>query len=240
MNRLSAGCVAEFLGTFALTFFGAGAIIMTSLEAGAHGSLVTVALAHAFALFVFIAGCGYISGAQFNPAVSIGLIVAGKQSPFQAGAFIAAQLVGAVAAAGLLMAALTPEMANGAAKLGATLGRFSMDGTVFPLILLEGVATFCLMFVILTTAVDLRAHKLGGLPIALTVGACILAIGPITGASMNPARSFGPALVGNHWQVFYAYLIGPIGGACVAAVVYRTFWKEAAPSPQPLEPASGR
>ncbi|MGD9690709.1 MAG: aquaporin [Phycisphaerales bacterium] len=229
MNKLSAGCVAEFLGTFALTFFGAGAIILTSANFDKAGSLVSVALAHAFILFVFVAGCAYISGSQFNPAVSIGLVVAGKQRVGRAGAFIAAQLLGAACAAGMLQALLSPDIANAPdVRLGATIGKFTDAGAWSQVIGLEAIATFALMFVVLTSAVDERAHKLGGLTIGLTLGASILAIGPLTGASLNPARTFGPAICGNHWNLFSAYLIGPIGGACVAAIVYRTFWTERA------------
>ncbi len=224
MKKLFPGCVAEFLGTFALTFFGAGAIIMTAKEFNGAGSLVTVAMAHALILFVFITGCAYVSGAQFNPAVSIGLIVAGKQSPGRAAAFIVAQLLGASCAAGMLQALLTPEIANGQAALGATIGELTKTGLVAPVIGLEAIATFALMFVILTTAVDTRAGPLGPLAIGMTVGACILAIGPATGASMNPARTFGPAICGNRWVMFHAYLIGPIIGACAAAAVYRAVW----------------
>jgi aquaporin Z len=223
-------CVAEFLGTFALTFFGCMSIVLTAnsvLVPGGAGSLVTVALAHSFILFVFIASCMYVSGAQFNPAVSIGLVVAGKQSPVQAAVFIVVQLIAAASAAGMLRLLLTDAVANNPdikTNLGATLGSLSKPEWIGALIAIEAMLTFALMFVILASTVDDRGHKLGGLPIALTVGACILAAGPLTGASMNPARSFGPAVCGRHWDVFHAYLIGPIAGACLAALVYRLFW----------------
>lgn len=224
MSRLSSGCVAEFIGTFALTFFGAGAIILTS-QFGAAGSLATVAAAHAIALIVFVTGCGYISGGQFNPAVAIGLVIAGKQTPVRAGVFIVAQLLGAACAAGMLQALLSPDIANGSdVKLGATIGTLTKAGVYPQVVGLEAIATFALMFIVLTTAVDDRAPKLGGLCIGLTVGMCILAIGPLTGASMNPARTFGPAICGNHWDMFPAYIIGPVAGAAVAAIVWRTFW----------------
>lgn len=228
MNRLVSGCVAEFLGTFALVFFGAGAIILTAPALGSSGSLLTIALAHGLALFVFIAGCGYISGGQFNPAVAVGLVVAGKQTPSRAAAFIAAQLIGAACAAGMLQALLGTHIANApGVDLGATIGRFTRAGYTGQVIGVEAVLTFALVFVVLTTAVDERGsrHGFGPLAIGMTVTMCILAAGPITGASMNPARTFGPAICGNHWDMFTAYVAGPLAGSIAAAVVYRLFWE---------------
>jgi aquaporin TIP len=225
-----AQCVSEFLGTFALIFFGVLSIILTAktpLAEAAPGGLVTVAFAHVMILGVFIASCMYISGAQFNPAVSIALVVAGKQSPGKAGAFIVTQLLAAACAAGMVQLILTPAVANNPAlgtNLGATIGSLTKPQTAMALVGLEAILTFTLMFVILGSTVDQRGHKLGGLPIALTVGACIFAAGPLTGASMNPARTFGPAICGSHWDLHWAYWVGPVVGATLAALVYRTFW----------------
>ncbi len=229
MKSLVPGCVAEFLGTFALTFFGCASIMLTAPAAGSAGSLITVALAHTLILFVFIAGCVYISGAQFNPAVSIGAVVAGKQGLGQAVAFIVCQLLAAACAVGMLRVLLPDGIANSAEAMhGATIGSMTKAGLFGKVVGVEAILTFALMFVILTSTVDERGHKLGGLPIACTVGACILAAGPLTGASMNPARSFGPAVCGNHWEMFSAYIIGPVVGAVVAALVYRLFWAKPA------------
>lgn len=236
MNKLFPACVAEFLGTFALTFFGAGAIILTNADAvkplgmsGAPGGLLTVALAHGLILFCFICGCGYISGAQFNPAVSLGACLAGKLKPVNAAFHVVAQLFGAACAAGMLQFLLTPEVANHAGpKLGATIGAMTTSGNLTGVIGIEAIMTFALVFVVLTAAVDERAGKLGPLAIGMTVTACILAAGPLTGASMNPARTFGPAICGKHWDMFHAYLIGPAIGAILAAMVYRMFWNQKA------------
>lgn len=229
MKSLVPGCVAEFLGTFALTFFGCASIMLTAPAAGSAGSLATVALAHALILFVFVAGCMYISGAQFNPAVSIGAVVAGKQGAGQAAAFIVCQLLAAACAVGMLRLLLPGDVANSAEAMhGATIGSMTKAGMMWQVVGVEAILTFALMFVVLTTTVDERGHKLGGLPIGLTVGACILAAGPLTGASMNPARSFGPAVCGNHWMMFPAYVIGPVAGAVLAALVYRAFWAKKA------------
>ncbi|MGQ0628778.1 MAG: aquaporin [Phycisphaerales bacterium] len=228
MSKLLPACVAEFIGTFILCFFGIASIVLTAKSGltGGEGSLVTVALAHGIALAVCVSGCMYISGGQFNPAVSLGLVIAGKQSIGKALLFSTVQLIAAACGAGMVQLLLTPTIANASGvDLGATIGSLTRNGMDGPVIGVEGVLTFLLMFVILTTTVDDRGHKLGGFPIGLTVAACILAAGPLTGASMNPARSFGPAICGNHWGMFYAYVVGPVLGAALAALVYRLFWQ---------------
>jgi aquaporin TIP len=224
MNKLAQGCIAEFVGTFGLVFFGVLSIVMTH-SGYAAGSLVTIALAHGLILSIGVTACMYISGAQFNPSVSIALAVIGKQSPVQAGAFVVSQLAAAVAAAGLVRFILTPEVANDTTvRLGATIGKLTDAGNVSGVLITEAVLTFFLMASILMGTVDGRAHKLGGFVIGLTVAACILAAGPLTGASMNPARTFGPALVGDHWLMHWVYWAGPVAGACAAAFLYKTVW----------------
>lgn len=232
MSPLIKGCIAEYIGTFALVFFGAGSILLTAESAGSAGSLVTVALAHGLTLAVFITGSMYISGGQLNPAVSIGLMAIGKQSPKRTAAFVGSQLAAGACAAGMLVFVFTPEVANTwndatktGTNVGATMGRFTHEGNIAGVLILETLQTFALMFVILTTAVDARSHKLGGFCIGLTVTVCILAFGPITGSSMNPARTFGPALYG-HWDMHWAYWIGPITGAILAAGVYKFVWED--------------
>ena len=221
-KSLLPGFAAEFMGTFALVFFGAGSMIMASDQFGA-GNLVTIALAHGLVLVVFVSACMYISGAQFNPAVSIGLIVAGKQTPFRAAVFIFAQLLSAACAAGMLVFLLGAEVANNpdaGTELGATIGQLTRDGNAMGVFGFEFLLTFALMYVILAAVVDDRAHKLGGICVGGTVAACIFAAGPLTGASMNPARTFGPALYG-HWDMFHIYVLATVLGACAAALVYR-------------------
>ncbi|MBC7834610.1 MAG: aquaporin [Phycisphaerales bacterium] len=231
MNRLVQGCIAEFLGTFALVFFGAASIIIAaSPAAGAQpvaptAGLVTVALAHGLILAVFVSACMYISGAQFNPAVSIGLVVAGKQSPVTAGAYIASQLAAASLAAGALVFFLGDDLAiRGGGELGATIGRFTKEENVLAVVGIEAIMTFALMFVILGAVVDERAHKFAGAQVGMVVAACIVAAGPLTGASMNPARTFGPALVGGFWEMHWAYWVAPVLGASLAALVYKAVW----------------
>ncbi len=225
MNKLTAGCIAEFIGTFALTFFGAGAIILTTTNPESGANLLTVALAHGLVLMVFVSGAMYISGGQFNPAVSIGVLLAGKQDAKQAVAFIISQCLGSASGAGMLVLFLGTATANSdAANLGATLGSFTTEGADTVNLMgafgLEVITTFALMWVILTCLVDGRAPKLGGIPVGLTVAMCILVTGPLTGASMNPARSLGPALYG-HWDFHWLYWAAPILGAAIATILWK-------------------
>ncbi len=222
MNKLIPGCAAEFIGTFALMFVGGACIINTGGQ-----NLLAIALAHGLALGTMVTAFMHISGGQLNPAVSLGLAAGGKQRFSQAIAFIIAQCAGSAAAAAVLSKAF-PAAAVQAVKLGATLGSLSSGDTadMGMLLVLEGIATFFLMVSVLGSAVDQRGvggkMAVGGFGIGLTVAADILAIGPLTGASMNPARSFGSALVGGHWDVHAAYWVGPVVGAVCAAALWRT------------------
>ena len=216
--------VAEFIGTFALMFIGGGAIIVTGGE-----NLVAIALAHGLILAVMVSATMHISGGQINPAISLSLALIKKQSWSQAATFIIAQLAGSVVAALLLKVLLASTFEIG--NIGATLGPLT-DGhdptktNVMAAIGLEAIGTFFLMFVIMGTAVDKRgvggSAAIGGFGIGLTLAAVILCIGPATGASLNPARSLGPALIAGAWQNHWVYWIGPIAGAAIAAFVYKT------------------
>jgi len=223
--------VAEFVGTFALMFVGGGAMMLVD-----GGGLLVVALAHGLILAVMVGATIHISGAQFNPAVALALVALGKQSWTQAGIFIVAQLAGCTAAVGLLSVLLDPAAVE-AARHGATLGSLSSGETasIARLAGLEIIATFFLMFVIMGTAVDPRGAGrtpgAAGFAIGLVVAADILCFGPLTGASMNPARSFGPALVGGHWEMHLVYWLAPIAGAMLAGIIYQaTFGSSPGPS----------
>ncbi len=234
-NALARGCVAEFLGTFALVFFGAGSILLAAPELGGAGGLATIALAHGLVLAVFVTGSLYISGGQFNPAVSVALVVAGKQNITTAGAYIASQLVAAASGAGMLVALLGPGVANSAAggagdggtNVGATIGSLTLAGDWVAVFGFEVILTFALMWAILRCLADPRAHALGGIMVGVVVAACILAAGPLTGASMNPARTFGPALYG-HWRMHWVYWLAPMTGAVLAALVDRFMFARSA------------
>ena len=221
MRQLIAGGVVEFVGTFALVFVGGAAILHDP------SSLLNIALAHALVLGVMVSACMHVSGAQFNPAVSIALVMIRKQSVSHAAVYIAVQLVAAVAAALLLKGVFSPEAVE-AGRLGATLGSLSGAGDeparIGMLFLLEVIATCFLMFVILGTVVDQRGVgrlvTVGGFGIGFVVAACVLCFGPLTGASMNPARSFGPALAGGYWASHWIYWAAPVVGAAVTALVW--------------------
>jgi MIP family channel proteins len=212
---------AEFVGTFALMLVGGGAIMM-------GGDLVAVAAAHGLILAVMVSATLHLSGAQFNPAVSIAVALVGRQPWPQAILLITTQLAATTIAALILKSMLAghPPAEAHLGSLGATLGAFSQgpSADVVRVIVLEIIATFFLMFVIMGSAVDGRSwtRPAAGFAIGLTVFALILFIGPLTGASMNPARSFGPALVSGSWTMHWAYWVAPIIGASLAASIYQS------------------
>ncbi len=203
--------VAEFIGTFALTLIGAGAILNGS------AGLVGVALAHGLVIVVFGTALGAVSGGHFNPAVSIAMLATGRIDPTKAGGYIISQVLGSVLAA-LILTQVFPAETVSAAKLGTPL--LSATTSIGAGIILEFLTTFFLVTAIFGTAVDSRAPKMGALFIGLTVTLGILCIGPMTGAALNPARSFGPALVGGYLDNFWLYWIAPIAGAVAAAFLY--------------------
>jgi len=208
--------LAEAIGTFALIFFGAGSIVMDHYTGGGVG-LVGIALAHAVALAVAITATAHISGGHINPAVTIGAWIGKVIDGRMALIYIVAQLLGAVVAASFL-SSLYPAASVEAVSLGTPM---LADGvSVSTGIMVEAILTFFLVFAVFGTAVDARAPKLGGWAIGLVLVFDILAGGPLTGASMNPARTFGPALVGGHWANHIVYWVGPILGGIVAAGVY--------------------
>lgn len=214
--------IAEAIGTFFLCFAGIAAILNTQepIAQNSGAQLLAIALAHGLALSVAVSAFGGISGAHFNPAVTIGFLSTGRIHLPEAVQYIIAQLIGASLAA-LACTAIFPEAVVEAAKLGIPLPDKSWVTTPV-LILTEFILTFLLMMAVFGTAVDGRgaAVKIGGFGIGLTVTFDILAGGPVTGASMNPARSFGPALVYGDFSYHGFYWLAPVAGAVVAALLY--------------------
>ena len=209
--------IAELIGTFAFVFIGAGSIITNTLTHGAIGTL-GIALAHGLALAVLITVFAATSGGHINPAVTIGFLVTRRIAPLLGILYIVAQLVGATLA-GLLLQAIYPQAVWQAAQLGTPM---LAPGVSFGTgVLVEAVLTFFLLLAVFGTAVDPRAPKIGGFGIGLTVLVDILVGGALTGAAMNPARAFGPALAGGFWQNQLVYWIGPIIGAVIAALIYQ-------------------
>jgi len=211
--------IAEFLGTFFLCFAGIAAILSTTSAVGSGAGIVGIALAHGLALSIAVNAFGGVSGGHCNPAVTLAMLVTGRSSPQNAVGYIVAQCAGATAAA-FLCASVFPADAVAQANLGIPLpAAWATSGVVFTL---EFVMTFLLVIAVFGTAVDPRgaAVKIGGFAIGLTVTFDILAGGAVTGASMNPARSFGPALVQGFWQWHLFYWIAPIAGGITAALIY--------------------
>lgn len=207
--------LAEFIGTFALVFVGSGAIMTVKLS-GSPDGLLEVALAHGLILAVMVSALMRISG-HFNPAITIGFLATRRIEAMMAALYIVAQLLGAVIAAYALKATY-PEAVFAATRGGGQ--AISLDISGGQAFLLEAIATFFLTFVVFGTAVDPKAPRIGGLAIGFVVAADILAIGPFTGASMNPARSFGPALASGVFEAQLIYWLAPIAGAVVAALLY--------------------
>jgi aquaporin Z len=207
--------VAEFVGLFALVFVGSGSIMMAQ-HTNAASPLLIAAVAHGLILAIMVTATMRISG-HLNPAVTIGFLVTRRIEPLMAAIYICAQLLGAIAAAYALKATVPADL------FAATRGggqAIALDVTAWQAFFLESIATFFLTFVVFGTAVDPNAPKVGGFAIGLTVGADILAIGPLTGASMNPARSLGPALTSGIFEGQVVYWTGPIVGSIVAALLY--------------------
>src|SRR5881628_629684 len=221
-SNLAKQCAAEFIGTFALIFVGIGAIANNSSPAVGVG-LLGVALAHGLTIAVMVSATGAISGGQLNPAVTLGLLVGGRMDLRKSIAYWAAQLLGAFAAGILLVNVLGGGLQSGGEIVAR--GTPDLGRGVGPVrgIIIEAVLTFFLVFVVYGTAIDLRAPKIGGLAIGLTVALDILFGGPLTGAAMNPARTFGPALASGHWNNHIVYWIGPLIGGAAAGLIYGRF-----------------
>jgi aquaporin NIP len=217
-NDLLRRAGAEFIGTIALVTAGCGAIIVNS-ETGALGHL-GVALTFGLIIMVMIAATGHISGAHFNPAVTIAFAVSRHFPWREVPIYIVAQLLGAICGAGIL------RMLYGlTADLGATIPAGSTEQSLG----LELILTFVLMFVIISVATDTKAAgQLAAIAIGGTVALDALWGGPISGASMNPARSFGPSLLAGEWSAHWIYWLGPIAGAILGALAYQAI-REAVP-----------
>ena len=212
MNPLVPKLIAEFVGTFALIFV--GVLVLQHPGVGLTG----VALAHGLVIAVMASALMLVSGAHFNPAVTLALLVGRKIGAMEAVQYIVVQLVAGVAAA------LTASLVLPGLDLAA--GTPSLAAAVTPGqgILIEAILTFFLAFVVYGTGVDPRFNgRIGGLAIGLTVTLDIYAGGPLTGAAMNPARWFGPAAAAMDWSNALVYILGPAAGGILAGWVYSTF-----------------
>lgn len=204
---------AEGLAAFALVFAGCGAIVSNDQYRGALGA-VGVSLSFGLIIMVMVYATGHLSGAHINPAVTLAFTLTRHFPGRDAAAYIAAQVAGATVGALVLLALWTDKPAD----LGATVPSVGVGSALVH----EVVLTAFLMFVIMAVATDTRAvGAAAAIAIGGTVGLDALFGGPVTGASMNPARSLGPALASGEWRSFWVYLIGPIVGAAVGALAYQ-------------------
>jgi aquaporin NIP len=198
---------------FALVFAGCGAIVADSHSQGDLG-VVGVALVFGLVIMVMIYATGHLSGAHINPAVTLAFTLTRHFPARDAVAYMATQLAGALAGALLLLAIWTGKPA----QLGATVPSIGTGSALVYGIVL----TAFLMFVIIAVATDTRAvGAAAAIAIGGTVGLDALFGGPVTGASMNPARSFGPALAAGEWESFWIYVVGPVVGAALGALAYQ-------------------
>ena len=219
-------CAAEGFAAFALVFAGCGAII-TNAQYGEALGTVGIALVFGLVIMVMVYATGHLSGAHINPAVTLAFTLTRHFSLREAAAYIAAQLAGATAAALLLLAVWTDKPAS----LGATLPSVGAGSAL----VYEAVLSAFLMFVIMAVATDTRAvGAAAAIAIGGTIGLDALFGGPVTGASMNPARSFGPALVSGEWRDFWVYVVGPVAGAAIGALAYQLIRGPQSRDPAPL------
>jgi aquaporin NIP len=204
---------AEGVAAFALVFAGCGAIVADAAYDGSLG-VVGIAIVFGLVIMVMVYAIGHLSGAHINPAVTVAFALTRHFPAREAAAYIAAQVTGAVLGALTLLAVWPSKPAS----LGATVPSVAV-GSAFTY---EAILTALLMFVILAVATDTRAvGAAAAIAIGGTIGLDALFGGPVTGASMNPARSFGPALVAGEWTDFWIYVVGPIAGAALGGLAYQ-------------------
>jgi aquaporin TIP len=213
--------IVEFLGTFALCFMGIGAIIQTQGQ-----DLIVIALAHGLGIGLLVAAAGHISGGLYNPALTVGLWVTRRMDQTRAILYIIVQCLGALAACGALTLVYRDTDRNavnlGLPVVGNAIRDTSFSLSVWNALVMEIILTFFLMFVVFGVAIDNRTggRAIAALAIGLTITMDVLAGGAVSGAAMNPARWFGPAIVQWDFSDFWIWIVGPIIGAVAAAVLY--------------------
>jgi MIP family channel proteins len=216
--------VAEFLGTFALVFFGAGVICAERFVPGAGGGMLGAALASGLAIAILSTAFGHISGAHFNPAVTIGFWITKRLNTLEVLGYWLAQILGGILAAFLLKAIL-PRDEAWQPVLGGT-PDLARDFTRLPAMGLEALIAFFLVLVYFATTSEdnIEARPFSGLAVGLVYAIGILVAGPFTGAAFNPARAFGPALASTHWANQGVYWVGPLAGGFLAGLVYDSLY----------------
>ena len=219
MNQGARSFLGETIGTFGLIFFGVGSIMQQ--QATQTVGTTGIAVAHGLAILIGVYAFGQISGAHFNPAVSFGFWVTRRIGLLKMISYWIAQLLGASLAAFVLSAVYQ------GGPVDVHLGTPAIDPTIGPRtgFWIEALLTFFLVSTVFGTAVDPRAPSgFAGLAIGLSITICVLMGGALTGAAMNPARAFGPALASHYWQDQWVYWAGPLVGGGVAAILYDRFF----------------
>jgi MIP family channel proteins len=207
---------AEFIGTFALVFLGGAALAASKITDSVTLGPLGVALTLGFTYAVMVSATMRISG-HLNPAVTLGFVATRRIDPMMAGVYLVAQLLASILAVYTLQATLPPDLF---AAAHGTLQEIDATVTFGQATILELIATFVLVFVVFGTAVDKTAPHIAGLAIGLAYAAGLLAIAPFTGGSLNPARTFGPAVVANNYTGQFVYWLGPCLGGTLAALLY--------------------
>ena len=221
-HQIAPKLLAEFIGTFAFVFIGAGAAAVVGDGVGLPG-ITAIAFAHGLTIMVFAFAYGSVSGGHFNPAVTVGVLLAGAMRTGEAVGYIVSQLVGGIIGALLLRAVLggaatglgTPALAH-----DLVLGATTLTVTPSAGFVIEAVLAFFLVTVVLSTAVAGRAGNLAPLAIGMTLTLNIIMGGALTGAAFNPARALGPMVATGNFNDAWLYMIAPIVGAIVAAIVH--------------------
>ena len=224
MYNLPQRLTAEFLGTFALVLFGAGAICADQFLHGANGpNLLLIAAAQGLIIAVMYAALAHISGGHFNPAITIGFWVTKRSTTVEVALYWLAQILGAIVAA-LLLKAIIPEDAWRAATLGTP--ELVRDFPRLSAMILEAIATFFLVLVFFAATVDENsvARPLAGFTVGLTAMLATAAIYPFTGAALNPAKALGTALASSHWANAGVFWIGPLAGGFLAGLLYDSLY----------------
>ena len=223
-DRLWRAVLAEFIATLLFVFIGAGAVAVLTgalplpAEALDPATLIAIALAHGLAIAVLVAATARISGGHINPAVTFAAVITGRMKAGPGVLYVAAQLAGAVVGALLVDAVLVSSVEG---NLGAHALNDSALSSSFAGLIVEIILTFMLVFTVFAVAIDPRGPaNLAPIAIGLAVLIDHFVGVPLTGASMNPARSFGPALVANAWDDHWVYWIGPLAGGALAALIY--------------------
>jgi MIP family channel proteins len=226
-ERGPAAYIAEFIGTFALVFFITAAVsLYLNPDPAGFTDFSVIGLVHVFVLFMLIQTLAVASGAHFNPAITAAMTALRQISPADAGIYVVSQLAGGVGGALVTKALLDNEGGREGVDYGAvSVSERTLEGSVFPGMVAEFIGTFFLVWVVVGVAVNPRgAKEWAGFAIGATLGLIVMVLAPLTGAGVNPARAFGPALVGDAFNgggdFILVYVIAPLLGALAAALAY--------------------